>query len=72
LICIDSADGKELGTWGARPKKISEMAADYKAKNQGVAHSEFVKNLHLWYARDKGEALQQDLLELIERWIGSE
>lgn len=72
LICINRDRGKELGTWGSRPKRISDMVSDFKAKNPGISHSEFVSNLHLWYARDKGESLQEDFLTLILEWIRSD
>lgn len=68
LICANSESGKEKGAWGARPKKIQDMVLEYKAKNPGVSHEEFIKNLHLWYARDKGESLQEDFLKLIPEW----
>lgn len=68
LICFDAATEKELGTWGARPTKIQNMVKDYKAANPDVSHDEFVKNLHLWYAKDKGESLQDDFIQLIKSW----
>ena len=68
LICTDVNSGKEMGTWGARPKRIAEMVTEYKTKNPNVPHSEFVQNLHLWYARDKGQSVQEDFLKLISDW----
>ncbi len=60
LICFDSSNGKEIGTWGPRPKNIQEMVVSFKKENPNVEHEEFVKNLHLWYARDKTQAIQED------------
>lgn len=68
LICTDVQSGQVLGTWGPRPERISEMGKEFKKVNPGVTHDEFVKNLHLWYARDKTESLQMDLLRKIASW----
>lgn len=68
LICVNAETHKEIGVWGARPKVIQDMVKEYKAQNPDVSHDEFVKNLHLWYAKDKGEALKKEFLELIKEW----
>lgn len=68
LICTDVQTGKEIGTWGPRPKYIAEMVKNYKTENPTVSHDEFVKNLHLWYAKDKGESIQKDFLLLVQSW----
>lgn len=68
LICFDSASKEEIGIWGSRPDKIQQMANDFKKQNSGYTHDELVKNIHLWYAKDKGEALQNEFLELIKKW----
>jgi hypothetical protein len=68
LICIDAASGKELGTWGPRPKKIQEKVREYKTLNPNATHDEFVLELHGWYAQDKGNALQEEFSELIRTW----
>ena len=68
LICIGSVSGKEIGTWGPRPKRIAEMVLDFKTKHPNIPHSEFIQNLHLWYARDRGQSIQEDFLKLIFDW----
>ena len=67
LICYN-AEGIELDIWGPRPEKIKEMVKEYKQNNPGVSHDEFVKNLHLWYAKDRGNSLQEDFLPLLKKW----
>lgn len=69
LICYETLTGKELGIWGARPARIQAMVKEYKAANPNVLHDEFVKNVHLWYAKDKGESVQLDFIELIKNWL---
>lgn len=68
LICFDEENKKLIGTWGPRPAAIQKMAIEYKKNNPGVSHEEFVTNLHLWYARDKTNALQQEFILLLREW----
>lgn len=68
LICIDRENGTELGTWGPRPRLIQEMVKSYKKENPNTEHSEFVKNLHLWYAKDKTKAIQDDIMSELFKW----
>jgi hypothetical protein len=67
LIALDANSLEILGTWGPRPKEAYEM---YKAQrsNPDIPNKQAVENLHLWYARDKGESIQQEFLELLEEW----
>jgi hypothetical protein len=62
LIARDES-GKDLFTWGARPKAAQQFADSLKAANMDF---ETIK-LHLqnWYNEDRGRSLQQDLKELI-------
>jgi hypothetical protein len=68
LICINSTTNEEIGTWGSRPVKIQQMVKEYKAQNPQSSHDDFVKSLHLWYAKDKGESLQKDFEKLLNQW----
>lgn len=68
LICMDETTQKEIGVWGPRPENIARIAGIFKLKNPMISHDEFVKHLHLWYAKDKGESLQQDFLLLLPLW----
>lgn len=68
LICIDSQTKELIGEWGPRPKAIQQMVKEYKANNPTASHEEFVKNLHLWYAKDKGVSFENEFIELIEKW----
>lgn len=68
LVCMNEAEDTVIGTWGPRPSAIQAMVVEYKKNNPGVTHEEFVKNLHLWYARDKTQAIQNDFTDLLHRW----
>jgi hypothetical protein len=69
LICISSESEDEIGTWGPRPLKIQQMVKEYKAQFPKASHDAFVRNLHLWYAKDNGEALQYDFEQLLAEWL---
>lgn len=58
-------NNKVIGTWGPRPKAIQKMVTEYKQSNPNVSHEDFVTILHLWYARDKTQSLQNELKEII-------
>jgi hypothetical protein len=68
LICIHEASGKVQGTWGPRPALIHDRVVEYKLLNPESSKDEFNKNLHLWYARDKTNALQDEFLSLFSEW----
>ncbi len=69
LICINSENKVIVGIWGPRPAMIQQMVKEYKAQYPDNSHAEFVKNLHLWYAKDKGESLQKDFEILFRQWV---
>lgn len=70
LICIDQHQHKLLGTWGARPIKMQQLFVDCK-NNNARSHEECLKELHLSYAKDRGESLQQEVIQLLENWLKS-
>lgn len=61
LICLDAESLEELAVWGPRPAPAQEMARQYKS-DPSQTKEEFHKRLHLWYAKDKGAALQKEFL----------
>ena len=63
LIIIDK-NNKVLATWGARSKTATQLVIDYK-KQFGSIDAEFKKNLQIWYNKDKGMSIINDLLEIM-------
>ncbi len=73
LICLDKNSLKELGTWGPRPKPLQEYIEQMKAKKDpDQSKKDFVnaihESMHSWYAKDKGETLQDEFLTLVKDW----
>lgn len=55
-----------IDTWGPRPKAIQKMVIEYKQLNPKYTHEEFVTNLHLWYAKDKTQSIQNEFNEMLK------
>ena len=71
IICIDVETGERVFTWGPRPAAIQEQVVQFKAENPGIDHETLVQQIQLWYAKDKSQALQQDLLQLIQEALAN-
>jgi len=66
LIRYDAETLEELGTWGPRPKAAQAIAAHWKKNKETITKEEFEKELHLWYARDRGQQLQSEMNQLLK------
>jgi len=67
LIALDK-DLNILFTWGPRPQTATNMVLDYKTKH-GSLDAKFKQDLQVWYNKDKGESIQNDFKELINKSI---
>jgi thiol-disulfide isomerase/thioredoxin len=66
LVRFETESWKEIGTWGARPEKAQAIAEHWKQNKDTIPKEEFNKELHLWYAKDKGVEIQKEFLMLLE------
>ncbi len=64
LIQLDSAF-KVLGTWGPRPKEAQVLVE--KLKSDPVTADNYAEELHRWYAQNKQQAIQSELLALLKK-----
>lgn len=62
-LVVYDADWNELFTWGARPAEGQQIVLDGKAA--GLSKEKFLEQLHIWYSRNRGTALEAEMLELI-------
>lgn len=67
LIVLDANTLTVLGDWGPRPFKAQDMYDDWQL-NDGEDYREISESLHKWYADDKTESTQKELLPLLDRW----
>lgn len=68
-VVLTNAAGDELAVWGARPAAATAMVKEWKS--QGLEHSEWAKNLQLWYTKDKGISTQTEFKELFKQLIAN-
>ena len=64
LIMIDNATGDVINTFGPRPSEATQLVNDYKAKH-GALTPEFKEDLQVWYNKDKGQNIINDIMELL-------
>ena len=64
LIILDSKKTEVLGTWGPRPKEAQKILMEGK-KSKNLSSAEVYQNLHLWFAKNKQEDIQKELLEVM-------
>lgn len=67
LVRFDNETLTELGSWGARPEKAQAIAEHWKQNKDTISKEDFEKELHLWYAKDRGQELQNEFVELLKK-----
>jgi hypothetical protein len=67
LIRFDKESLNELGSWGARPEKAQAIAEHWKKNKDSISKEDFEKELHLWYAKDRGQELQKEFVSLLKK-----
>ncbi len=65
LIVIEKATNKVVSTWGPRSEKATKLVSDYKEK-YGKLDDAFKKDLQLWYNLDKGENIENEMVEVLK------
>ncbi|MBC6608243.1 thioredoxin family protein [Hymenobacter sp. BT188] len=63
LIVLHADTLTEAATWGPRPAPAQAMFRELKSQN--LPFEEFATQLHGWYAHDKTQSTQRELLELV-------
>ena len=67
LIVLRADTLTEVAHWGPRPAEAQALIARLKA--EGMEHDEFIRELHTWYAHDRTQATQHELLALLTEII---
>ncbi len=63
LIAFDE-EGIELFKWGPRPAEAAALVK--KAKEEGKPKDQFIEELHLWYGRNRGKAIESEFISLLK------
>ena len=66
LIALDD-EFNELGTWGPQPKFLLDWYKSHK-ENPTMEIKELKEQFQLWYTKDKGQTLQQEMITLLKKW----
>jgi hypothetical protein len=57
-------EDRVLADWGPRPSNATQMVEDYKATH-GKLTPEFKQDLQVWYNKDKGQNILNDIVSLL-------
>jgi len=63
LIAFDNK-WNELFQWGPRPSEAISLIS--KLKSEGKVKEEFMQELHLWYSRNKGTAIENEFIKILK------
>lgn len=66
VIAVSNASGEELFHWGPRPAVPQAMMVNWKKDNQGKTLLDIEREIHSWYANDKGVTFEQEILALMQ------
>lgn len=67
LIALKADTLEELGTWGPRPQPVQEMVQGHK-ENPTMDYPQFLEEVQRWYAKDRTNSLQAEMLDLLKSW----
>jgi len=65
LIVMTADLQQELFTWGPKPKYLLDLHAAFKQNSEGRSYSDFLEEVHLWYAKNKQKDLESEIYPLI-------
>ncbi len=65
IVLILDKDHKELAHWGPRPAFGLELLKKYKENPETYSKDDFHNDLQVYYAKNKGKDVIEELLELI-------
>lgn len=64
LIVVDNKTNEVVNSWGPRPSVATHMVQEYKATH-GKLDPEFKQDLQIWYNKNKGVNISEDLADLL-------
>ena len=67
LLVFDYETGEVICSWGPRPNPAQEIMQNWKENKDIISWEDFEKELHLWYAKDRGEHIINELINLIKK-----
>lgn len=65
LVVLRADTLTEVLHWGPRPAEAQALLTRLKA--EGMGHDDYVREIHAWYAHDRTQATQHELLALVQQ-----
>lgn len=66
LVMLQESTQEVLGMWGPRPAPAQAIMRKWKASEGKISKSDFEMELHTWYAKDRTNTTQQELVSLVQ------
>jgi hypothetical protein len=63
IVLVLDRDFHEVARWGPYPAPLAEWVREHKPP--ALLKAEFVKGKRTWYARDRGETMLRELVEMM-------
>jgi hypothetical protein len=64
LVQLEPESNRVLATWGPRSTNATQLVEAFK-KEHGTLDAEFRESLQIWYNKDKGRSILEDLIQLL-------
>jgi hypothetical protein len=65
LVAMTADLQQELFTWGPKPNYLLDLHAAFKQNSEGRSYSDFLEEVHFWYAKNKQKDLESEIYPLI-------
>lgn len=65
LVVLRADTLTEVVNWGPRPAEAQQLLNRLRA--EGMAHDDYVREIHAWYAHNRTQATQHELLALVQQ-----
>lgn len=65
LLVLDEKGNLVMPKWGPRPQVLQDLMASWKKEN--LEMEVIAEQLHGWYAKDKTQAIQQELVAILKQ-----
>ena len=65
LVVLHADTLAEVLHWGPRPAEAQALLTRLRA--EGMAHDDYVREIHAWYAHDRTQATQHELLAVVQQ-----
>jgi len=69
MLVIDEESRNIISTWGPRPQPAQQIMLNWKVNKDKISWEDFEKELHSWYAKDKGKTTVYELNSILKNLL---